>query len=181
MPDTKKPAANTRVAVFAGTFDPLTNGHLDIIRRAAAMYDTLHVGVSHHGRKKTIFTLEQRIEAIREAAADLGNVQVVGFTSLLYQLVAELGAGVVVRGLRVTSDFDYEFQMAAINRHMGHFETVLLMARAEHTMISSSNVKEIAILGGDATAYVPPNVAKMLEKSYADIKSAYASRYAESQ
>ena len=172
---------NPHIAVYAGTFDPLTNGHLDIIRRAASMFETLHIAVSDHGRKQTVFSVHERIDALNTGISDLKNVKVIGFTNLLYQLMQQLGAGVVVRGLRVTSDFDYEFQMAAINRELGHFETVMLMAKAEHMMISSSNIKEVAILGGDVTAFVPPHVAQMVEKAYADKIRSHASRYAESQ
>lgn len=170
---------STKAAVYAGTFDPVTNGHLNIIERAAELYDTLYVAISNHGRKQTVFTLEERIAAMQTALAHLANVQVVGFSNLLYQLVEELDAGVVVRGLRMTSDFDYEFQMAAMNRNLSaRFETVFLMAHTEHTMVSSTTVKEVAALGGDVTDFVPPHVLKMVKKVYDGKKPAHPTRYA---
>ena len=156
-----------RIAVYAGTFDPPTNGHVDIVHRAAKLYDRLIIAVSGHGRKKTVFSLEDRVTALREAVKDVPNVEVVGFTNLLYELVESFNAGVAVRGLRVTSDFDYEFQIAAMNRDLSkQFETVFLMARTQHTMISSTTVKEVASLGGDVARYVPVNVLPLIHHVY---------------
>lgn len=170
---------NTHVAVYAGTFDPVTNGHVDIINRAAALYQKVYVAVSDHGRKKTVFNLEQRLNAMNEALKHLNNVEVVGFTNLLYQLVEEVGAGVVVRGLRMTSDFDYEFQMAEMNHNLSaRFETVFFMARSEHSTISSTTVKEVAGLGGDISRFVPQHVLKMLEKVYDRKNGVHPTRFA---
>ena len=170
---------NTGVAVYAGTFDPVTNGHVDIITRASTLYDKVYVAVSDHGRKKTFFNLKERLEAMNSAIKHLDNVEVVGFTNLLYQLVEELGAGVVVRGLRMTSDFDYEFQMAEMNHNLSaHFETVFLMARSEHSTISSTTVKEVAGLGGDISRFVPAHVQKMLEKIYDRKNGVHPTRFA---
>src|SRR5690606_20550610 len=116
---------NARSAVYPGTFDPLTNGHVDIIERAAALYDTVFIAVSDHGRKQTMFTLAERVKALEVALKKLPNIKIITFTNLLYQTVEHLGAGVVIRGLRMTSDFDYEFQMACMNAVMSEkFETV---------------------------------------------------------
>ncbi len=176
---TRQHLNNTKVAVYAGTFDPVTNGHVDIITRAACLYEKVHVAVSDHGRKNTIFDLNQRLEAMRLATAHLSNVEVVGFSNLLYQLVEEVGAGVVIRGLRMTSDFDYEFQMAEMNQNLSaSFETVVLMARSEHSTISSTTVKEVAALGGDISRFVPPHVLEMLEKIYDHKNGAHATRFA---
>lgn len=172
---------NTRAAVYPGTFDPLTNGHVDIIERAAALYETVFVAVSDHGRKQTMFNLQERVQAIEVAVKHLQNVKIVTFSNLLYQTVEGLGAGIVIRGLRMTSDFDYEFQMACMNSVMSDkFETVFLMARNEHTMVSSSNVKEAAAMGGNVRSLVPANVYPLLEKIYADKNRDHPSRYAES-
>lgn len=171
-----------RTAVYPGTFDPLTNGHMDIIGRAAALYDTLYIAVSDHGRKKTMFSLSERVQAIETALENqkIGNVKVIHFNNLLYSVVEELEAGVVVRGLRVTSDFDFEFQMASMNTLLSNkFETIFLMASTEHTMISSTNVKEVASMGGDVSSMVPAHVHKMLVKKYANQLHSNTSRYAE--
>lgn len=173
---------NAQIAVYAGTFDPITNGHLDIIQRASGLYGKVCVAVSDHGRKKTVFSLKQRISAIDDVTKNLKNIEVVGFDSLLYELVEKLEAGVLIRGLRMTSDFDYEFQMAEMNHNLSaHFETVFLMARSEHSTISSTTVKEVASLGGDISRFVPENVNKMLGKVYGKENGVHATRFAGSE
>lgn len=159
---------NLKIAVYAGTFDPVTSGHVDIITRAAALYDKLIVAVSGHGRKKqTLFSLEQRIAFMQEAVEHLGNVEVLGFTNLLTQFCADNKAQVVVRGLRMTADFEYEFQMAAINRKMQpSVETLFLMARSEFTFVSSTNIKEIASLKGNFEQFVPEHVVTPLKNKF---------------
>ena len=172
---------STPTAVYAGTFDPVTNGHLDVIQRASLFCGKLYVAVSDHGRKKTVFSLSDRIKAVEEAAKDMPNVSVIGFDKLLYQLVEELDAGLLIRGLRMTSDFDYEFQMAEMNRNLSaQFETVCLMARSEHSTISSTTVKEVASLGGDISRFVPDHVSKMLEEIYGQKNNPHATRFATS-
>jgi pantetheine-phosphate adenylyltransferase len=150
-----------RIALYPGTFDPITNGHLDIIARAARLVDRLVVGVAMNAGKGPIFTLEERaalVQAETEAiAARTGTpIEVRPFSSLLIAFAREVGAGMIVRGLRAVSDFDYEFQMAGMNYRLDQdIETVFLMASEHHQFISSRFVKDIAALGGDISSFVP--------------------------
>jgi pantetheine-phosphate adenylyltransferase len=147
--------------VYPGTFDPVTNGHLDIIDRAARILDRLVVGVATNAGKGPLFPLEERVELVRAetdaiAARTGTRVEVVPFEGLLIGFARQMGAGVIIRGLRAVSDFDYEFQMAGMNHRLDRgVETVFLMASETHQFISSRFVKEIARLGGDVTTFVP--------------------------
>ena len=147
--------------VYPGTFDPVTNGHLDIIHRAARILDRLVVGVATNAGKGPLFPLEERVELVRAetdaiAARTGTRVEVVPFEGLLVGFARQVGAGVIIRGLRAVSDFDYEFQMAGMNHRLDRgVETVFLMASETHQFISSRFVKEIAQLGGDVTTFVP--------------------------
>ena len=149
------------VGVYPGTFDPVTNGHLDIIDRAARVLDRLVVGVAMNAGKGPLFPLEERVELVRAETAAIAartgtQVEVVPFEGLLIGFAHQVGAGVIVRGLRAVSDFDYEFQMAGMNHRLDpKVETVFLMASETHQFISSRFVKEIARLGGDVTTFVP--------------------------
>jgi len=159
--------ANLLVGVYPGTFDPVTNGHMDIIYRAAKMLDKLVVAVAINAGKGPLFDIEDRIEMVRSEASGLGNVgdriEVRGFDNLLVQFAADQNASVLIRGLRAVSDFDYEFQMASMNAKLApDVETVCLMASDKHQFIASRLVKEIAILGGDVTQFVSPRVAGLL-------------------
>ncbi len=151
-----------RTALYPGTFDPVTNGHLDVIGRAARLVDKLVVGVAMNAGKGPLFPLEERAELVRAEtdaiAARTGcNIQVVPFTGLLVHFAREVGAQMIVRGLRAVTDFDYEFQMAGMNARLDHeIETVYLMASERNHFISSRFVKEIAQLGGDIHSFVPP-------------------------
>jgi pantetheine-phosphate adenylyltransferase len=157
MPDPK-----LRIAVYPGTFDPITNGHVDIITRAAKLVDKLVVGVAINIGKSPIFPLQERAELVRNEtdiiAARTGTViEVKIYESLLIHFARELGAGMIVRGLRAVSDFDYEFQMAGMNYRLdSDIETVFLMASEHHQFISSRFVKDIATFGGDISSFVPP-------------------------
>ncbi|HVE22249.1 MAG TPA: pantetheine-phosphate adenylyltransferase [Acidocella sp.] len=153
--------AKARVALYPGTFDPITNGHLDIIARAARLADRLVVGVATNAGKGPIFTLEERTELVK-AETDIiadqigAKIEVRPFSSLLIAFAREVGAGMIVRGLRAVSDFDYEFQMAGMNYRLDpEIETVFLMASERHQFISSRFVKDIAALGGDISSFVP--------------------------
>lgn len=154
-------AKSKRIALYPGTFDPPTNGHLDIIQRAARLFDCLVVGVAANPGKGPLFTLEERVELTRHEVATLPlpqghEVAVQGFDGLLVDFASNLGAIAIVRGLRAVSDFDYEFQMAGINARLApQMETVFLMASERHQFISSRFVKEIARLGGDVSSFVP--------------------------
>ena len=152
-------------AVYPGTFDPLTRGHEDLVRRASRLFDSLILGIAESRAKRTFFTLEERIEIAREVLADVKNVQIVGFEGLLTDFVRKQGARVVLRGLRAVSDFEYEFQLAGMNRDLyPDLETVFLTPSAEHMFISATLVREIATLGGDVSKFVHPSVVKRFKQ-----------------
>ena len=156
-------AARNRIAVYPGTFDPITNGHVDLVLRASSLFEKIVIGVAASPGKGPALPLDLRVELAREALADLPNVEVRGFGSLLADFVREVGAGVVLRGLRAVTDFEYEFQLASMNRHLiPEAETLFLTPAEQHSFISSTLVREIARLGGDVSAFVPPAVAQAL-------------------
>ncbi|GAB3027167.1 pantetheine-phosphate adenylyltransferase [Oleiagrimonas citrea] len=159
----KTDPAAARVAVYPGTFDPITNGHADLVARAAPLFDRVVVAVADSHTKGPSFNLEERIGLAREALADLPNVEVRGFDTLLAHFVKEIGAGVILRGLRAVSDFEYEFQLASMNRHLiPQAETLFLTPAEQYSFISSSLVREIARLGGDVSGFVHPSVQKAM-------------------
>lgn len=152
-----------RKAVYPGTFDPITLGHEDLVRRAARLFDHVILAVAD-SRSKKFFTLDERVVMAREVVKDLANVEVVGFSGLLMQFVQQHGARIVVRGLRAVSDFEYEFQLAGMNRGLyPDVETVFLTPGEQFMFISASIVREISILGGDVGKFVPPVVAARLK------------------
>ena len=153
-------------AVYPGTFDPLTRGHEDLVRRAATLFDKLVLAIADSKAKRPFFTLEERIAMAREVLADMKNVEVVGFSSLLTEFVKKQGARVVLRGLRAVSDFEYEFQLAGMNRNLyPEMETIFLTPSEQHMFISATLVREIATLGGDVSKFVHPAVrAKLAAK-----------------
>jgi pantetheine-phosphate adenylyltransferase len=155
-------------AVYPGTFDPLTRGHEDLVRRAARLYDPLILGVADSRAKRTYFTLQERVAMAREVLGDLKNVEVVGFDALLIDFVRSHNARVVLRGLRAVSDFEYEFQLAGMNRSLyPDLETVFLTPSEQHMFISATLVREIAALGGDVSKFVHPLVEKKLKEKKA--------------
>lgn len=150
-------------AIYPGTFDPITNGHLDILSRAAGLFESVEVVVAVNVRKTTLFTLEERMELIAGCTRHLKNVRVSSFAGLTVDCLKRLGARVVIRGLRAVSDFEYEFQMALMNKKLdGRCETVHLMPSEQYTYLNSSVIREIAALGGSVSQFVPPLVEKML-------------------
>ena len=159
MAETK---SRMRVGLYPGTFDPVTNGHVDVIARAARLLDKLVIGVSISTGKGPLFTLEERVELVTAEIAEIGPrngtvIEVRPFQGLLVEFARQVGAVMVVRGLRAVSDFDYEFQMAGMNYRMApDIETVFLMASETHQFIASRLVKEVAALGGDISSFVPP-------------------------
>jgi pantetheine-phosphate adenylyltransferase len=157
-------------AVFPGSFDPLTNGHVDIIERSVEIFDTVIVGVLDNPSKSALFTPEERVALISKQFKRLeGRVRVSSFSGLLVEFVQSVHSRVIIRGLRAISDFDYEAQMALINRKLSpEVETFFLTAREEHSYISSSVVRQVAMLGGDVSGMVPVVVAAALAKKYKD-------------
>lgn len=159
--------ARQRIAVYPGTFDPITNGHIDLVTRAAPLFERIVVGVAESPSKGPGFTLEERIELARLGLANLANVEVRGFSILLAQFVKQVGGGVLLRGLRAVSDFEYEFQLASMNRHLiPEVETLFLTPAEKYGFISSSLVREIARLGGDVSGFVPPAVLTALRNKW---------------
>ena len=152
----------TRV-IYPGTFDPITNGHIDLIERAAAMFDHVIVGVAFNPSKKPLFTLEERVELAQQITAHLPNVEIVGFSGLLVNFAKEHHANILVRGLRAVSDFEYEFQLANMNRRlMPELETVFLTPAEKNSFISSTIVKEVALHKGDVSQFVDPIITQAL-------------------
>ena len=150
-------------AVYPGTFDPLTRGHEDLVRRASRLFDNLVLGIADSRSKRTFFTLQERIEIAKDVLSDVKNLSVVGFTGLLTEFVNQQNARVVLRGLRAVSDFEYEFQLAGMNRALNpDFETVFLTPGEQHMFISATLVREIATLGGDVSKFVHPTVRERL-------------------
>jgi pantetheine-phosphate adenylyltransferase len=150
-------------AVYPGTFDPMTLGHADLMRRAASLYDRLVLAVAAGHHKRTMFTIAERLEMAQEIAAPYENVEVMAFRGLLRNFVVDLGGKVVVRGLRAVTDFEYEFQMAGMNRQlMPEVETVFMTPSDQFQFVSGTFVREIATLGGDVSKFVAPSVLKRL-------------------
>ena len=158
-------------ALTPGTFDPITSGHLDVIARASQLMDEVIVAVADSQKKGPLFTLAERVELVRQATAHLPNVRAVPFRGLLVDLAKELDATVVVKGLRAITDFEYEFQMTAMNYQLSpQLETLFIMSPPQYMYLSSSIVREISKMGGDIEQFVPPCVYEALKKKYANLK-----------
>ena len=152
-------------AIYGGTFDPVTYGHLDLVKRGVEIFDSLILAVAESKSKNPLFTLEERIEILKEVVRDIPGVEVDGFNELLVDYARRRGATVVLRGLRAVSDFEYEFQMALTNRKLDErIETIFMMPKEEHSYMSSRILKEIVRLGADISCFVPPFVKKKLEE-----------------
>jgi len=151
-------------AICAGTFDPLTLGHLDVIERASRIFPRVVIAVATNPGKNPLFTLEERIDLVRQSVAHLEGIEVDSFDGLLVDFAESKGVRVIVRGLRAFSDFEYEFQMALTNRKLKpQLETIFLMPKQDYSYVSSSNVRTVASLGGDISQFVPPPVKRALE------------------
>lgn len=156
-----------RIAVYPGSFDPITNGHLDIIRRASRVYDKLIVGVLDNINKSPVFTARERMEMIKKVTADIENVECNMFSGLLVDFAKANNATVIVKGLRTVADFEYEFQMALLNKALNpEFETMFLMTDTKYSYISSSMVKEVAKYHGELNGLVPAEIAGAVEEKY---------------
>ncbi len=164
--------ADSRIAVYPGTFDPVTHGHSDLIARAAPLFDRIYVAVAESTVKAPCLELDQRIDLARIALADVHNVEVRGFDTLLAEFVSSVNAGVILRGLRAVSDFEYEFQLASMNRHLiPQAETLFLTPSEPYSFISSSLVREVARLGGDVSGFVHPAVQQALQRRFGKLRN----------
>jgi pantetheine-phosphate adenylyltransferase len=160
-----------RIAICPGSFDPLTNGHLDVIQRATKLFDRVVVAVAHNEGKQPFFTLEERMQLASEAVTHLPTVEVDSFDSLLVEFAEKVKAGAIVRGLRAVSDFEFEFQLALMNRNMNErVETIFMMPKDTYTYLSSRMIKEIARLGGDVSAFVPAHIKDALKSRFSQIQ-----------
>jgi pantetheine-phosphate adenylyltransferase len=160
------------IAVYPGTFDPFTRGHEDLVRRASSIFTKLIVGVADSRSKKPIFLLDERIEIAKEVLGHYPNVEIAGFSGLLKDFAREHSARVIVRGLRAVSDFEYEFQMAGMNRYLlPDVETLFLTPSDQYQFISGTFVREIALMGGDVSKFVFPSVEKWLQQKNAQTKA----------
>src|SRR5436309_6594401 len=156
-----------RRAIYPGSFDPVTNGHLDVVERARKLFDEVIVAVAHNDEKQPLFSLDERLNLLRQTVGKLENVRVAQFDGLLVEFAVQQRANAVIRGLRAVSDFEFEFQMALMNRKLKDtVETIFLMPKEEYTYLSSRLVKEIARLGGDVTKFVPAVVATALGEKF---------------
>ena len=156
-----------RIAVYPGSFDPITNGHLDIIKRAAKLYDKVVVGVLDNASKKPVFTASERMEMIKEVTADIDNVDCDAFSGLLVDFAKNNNACVIVKGLRTVADFEYEFQMALLNKALNpEFETTFLMTDSKYSYISSSMVKEVAKYHGGLEGLIPAGILEKVKEKY---------------
>jgi pantetheine-phosphate adenylyltransferase len=157
--------ARPGLALFPASFDPVTNGHLDLVHRARRVFPELVVSVAHNVSKSGLFTVEERVEMLEAELGDLPDVRVTAFEGLLVEYAREIGAGTIIRGLRATSDFEYEFEMALMNRHLHpEVETLFLMTSQQFFYVSSSRLKELVRFGADVDEWVPPIVAKYLRE-----------------
>jgi pantetheine-phosphate adenylyltransferase len=156
------------IAVYPGTFDPFTNGHKDLVQRASSnIFDKVYICVAENSKKDTLFSLSERIHLAEKSLHEIKNIEVIGFSGLLVDFAAKLNAKVILRGLRVVSDFEYEFQMSSMNKKLNNnIESIFLTPSESYAFLSSSLVKEIAELGGDISKFVNPEVRAALEKKY---------------
>jgi pantetheine-phosphate adenylyltransferase len=159
-----------RIAVYPGTFDPITNGHTDLVSRAARVFPKVVIAIAENPHKEPLFTLQDRIYMARRAMAQWKNVEVMGFSNLLVEFVQQIGGSIIVRGLRAVSDFEYEFQLASMNRHLAPgVETMFLTPDEDFGFISSTLVKEVARLDGDVSNFVSPEVAEAMQRRFREL------------
>lgn len=156
-----------KIALYPGTFDPVTLGHIDIIKRAANLFENLMVAVADNPEKTALFSVEERMELLRASLRDVDRISITSFSNLTAKFAKSIGATAIIRGLRAISDFEFEFQMALMNRQIEpDVETVFLMPKAKYSYISSSLVKDIAKRGGDISSFVPPEVEEAIVKRF---------------
>lgn len=163
------------IAMYPGTFDPITNGHYDLVRRAADIFDKVVVAIAANPGKAPLFSLEQRVSLAKEVLADLPNIEITGYNGLTVDFADKVGAKVVVRGLRAVADFEFEFQLATMSRHLNtHVDYVFLTPTEQHNFISSTLVREIASFDGDVSKFVHPSVMKALKERWAERRAGQA-------
>lgn len=159
--------ARMRRAIYPGSFDPVTNGHLDVIERARKLFDEIIVAVAYNEEKRALFSLEQRLQLLNESIGKMEKVRIAQFDGLLVDFAVAQKATALIRGLRAVSDFEFEFQMALMNRKLeAAVETIFLMPKEEYSYLSSRIIKEIARLGGDVSSFVPPTVVRALRRKF---------------
>jgi pantetheine-phosphate adenylyltransferase len=159
--------ARMRRAIYPGSFDPVTNGHLDVIERGRKLFDEIIVAVAYNEEKRALFSLEERLQLLDQSIGKIDNVRIAQFDGLLVDFAVAQQANAVIRGLRAVSDFEFEFQMALMNRKLeAAVETIFLMPKEEYTYLSSRIIKEIARLGGDVSSFVPPAVVEALRRKF---------------
>ena len=157
-------------AIYAGSFDPVTNGHLDIIKRAAAVFDKVIIGVLINKSKQPLFSIEERVDLIKEVTKDIPNVEILSFNGLLIDFSDRMKADVIVRGIRAVSDFEYELMMAQTNKQLkANIETMFFATSAEYSFVSSSMIRELAAFGGDITQFVPEEVSKRVYEKFKQV------------
>lgn len=153
-----------KIAIYPGSFDPITNGHIDLIHRASKLFDTVIIGITQNSKKTSFLSIEERIFAAQEALQTIDNIEVLGFDTLLVDFAKKQNAQVILRGLRAVSDFEYEFQLSGMNKHLNpNIETLFMTPAEQYANISSSLVREILSLGGDIGAFVPKSVETLLK------------------
>ena len=158
-----------KIAIYPGSFDPITKGHLDVLKTGAGIFDKVIIAVSKNGAKNAFLTIDERVELIKETVADIENVEVDSFEGLTINYAKEKGASIILRGLRAVSDFEYEMQLSQANSALSQdLKTVFLITKPKYNFISSSTVKEIAAMGGDISKFVPPVVEKYLKNRFSD-------------
>jgi len=159
-----------QIAVYPGTFDPITNGHTDLVSRAARVFSKVVIAIAESPHKQPLFSLQERIALVEHEMATLNNVEVMGFSNLLVEFVQQIGASVIIRGLRAVSDFEYEFQLASMNRHIApNVETMFLTPDEDYSFISSSLVKEVARLNGDVSEFVCKEVQQAMRARFREL------------
>jgi len=155
-----------KIAIYPGSFDPITNGHIDLIRRASKLFDKVIIGITQNRKKQAFLDIDTRIAAAKTAISDIDNVEVIGFDNLLVDFATTQNAQVILRGLRAISDFEYEFQLSGMNKHLNpNIETIFMTPAEQYANISSSLVKEILSLGGDVSKFVPSSVESLLKNN----------------
>ncbi|ABL02130.1 Phosphopantetheine adenylyltransferase [Candidatus Ruthia magnifica str. Cm (Calyptogena magnifica)] len=154
-----------KIAIYPGSFDPITNGHIDLIKRASKLFDEIIIGITQNSKKKAFLSIDDRINAANTTLKDIGNIKVLSFNTLLVDFVAKQNAQVILRGLRAVSDFEYEFQLSSMNKHLNpNIETLFMTSAEKYANISSSLVREILTLGGDISIFVPTSVEALLKQ-----------------